>query len=111
MNRRDLLKGLAAGGLIVAGELWIPGAKKIFIPSGMRFHTDSDRVTIVESYSQRNDGRWTHIITSPTAQKVEVVDIAPYYSRSGQIDFVEQTRIVTGLEYQHMMYSDLRALP
>ena len=32
MNRRELLKVLAAGGIIVAGELWIPGAKKIFLP-------------------------------------------------------------------------------
>ena len=32
MNRRDLLKGLAAGGIIVAGELWIPGKKLISIP-------------------------------------------------------------------------------
>lgn len=32
MDRRQLLKGLAAGGLIVAGELWIPGQKLISIP-------------------------------------------------------------------------------
>ena len=32
MNRRDLLKGLAAGGIIVAGELWIPGQRLISIP-------------------------------------------------------------------------------
>jgi len=33
MNRRELLKGLMAGGVIVAGELWIPGQKLISIPS------------------------------------------------------------------------------
>lgn len=33
MNRRELLKGLMAGGMIVAGELWVPGAKMISIPS------------------------------------------------------------------------------
>ena len=33
MNRRDLLKGLAAGGIFVAGELWIPGQKLISIPT------------------------------------------------------------------------------
>jgi len=32
MNRRELLKGLAAGGIFVAGELWIPGQKLISIP-------------------------------------------------------------------------------
>jgi len=33
MNRRQLLKGLMAGGVIVAGELWVPGKKLISIPS------------------------------------------------------------------------------
>lgn len=37
MNRRELLKGLMAGGMIVAGELWIPGQKLISIPSGTVF--------------------------------------------------------------------------
>lgn len=37
MNRRDLLKGLMAGGVIVAGDLWIPGQKMISIPSGRVF--------------------------------------------------------------------------
>ena len=31
-TRRDLLKYLAAGGMVVAGELWIPGQTKIFLP-------------------------------------------------------------------------------
>jgi hypothetical protein len=34
MNRRGFLAGLMAGGVIVAGELWIPGQKLISIPSG-----------------------------------------------------------------------------
>ncbi len=33
MTRRELLRGLAAGGLMVAGELWFPGKKVISIPS------------------------------------------------------------------------------
>ena len=33
MNRRELLKGLMAGGVIIAGELWIPGKKLISIPN------------------------------------------------------------------------------
>ena len=32
MNRRELLACLAAGGTVVAGELWFPGAKLISIP-------------------------------------------------------------------------------
>ncbi len=33
MNRRELLLGLAAGGAVVAGELWIPGQRLISIPA------------------------------------------------------------------------------
>ena len=33
INRRDLLKCLAAGGMVVAGGLWIPGRKLISIPN------------------------------------------------------------------------------
>ena len=32
MNRRELLRGLALGGTVIAGELWIPGKKLISIP-------------------------------------------------------------------------------
>lgn len=32
MNRRDLLKALALGGGLIAGELWIPGKVKHFLP-------------------------------------------------------------------------------
>jgi hypothetical protein len=32
MNRRELLQGLMAGGIVVAGELWMPGKKLISIP-------------------------------------------------------------------------------
>ncbi len=31
-TRRELMKCLAAGGAVVAGELWVPGARKIFLP-------------------------------------------------------------------------------
>jgi len=37
MNRRELLLGLAAGGIVVAGELWIPGEKTIFLPARERY--------------------------------------------------------------------------
>lgn len=32
MNRRELLRGLALGGAVIAGEMWIPGKKLISIP-------------------------------------------------------------------------------
>lgn len=37
VNRRGFLAGMMAGGVIVAGELWIPGQKLISIPSGKVF--------------------------------------------------------------------------
>jgi len=37
MNRRDLLKGLMAGGVMTAAGLWMPGQKLISIPSGKVF--------------------------------------------------------------------------
>lgn len=41
MNRRQLLQALAAGGVIVAGELWIPGRKLISIPMPVSHNTKS----------------------------------------------------------------------
>lgn len=37
MNRRQLLKALAAGGVMTAAGLWMPGQKLISIPSGKVF--------------------------------------------------------------------------
>lgn len=36
-SRRELLKAFAAGGLVIAGKLWLPGDKLISIPSGKVF--------------------------------------------------------------------------
>lgn len=35
MNRRDILRAIALGGGVVAGELWIPGQRVVSIPSGL----------------------------------------------------------------------------
>ena len=37
MNRRELLQGLMAGGMVIAGELIMPSTKLISIPSGKVF--------------------------------------------------------------------------
>lgn len=37
MDRRKFIQGLMAGGMVVAGELWVPGQKLISIPSGKIF--------------------------------------------------------------------------
>ncbi len=46
MNRRDLFKGLAAGGIVVAGELWMPGAKTIFLPPKRRLVSATALITV-----------------------------------------------------------------
>lgn len=33
-NRRELLKAIGLGGGVIAGELWVPGQRKVFMPSG-----------------------------------------------------------------------------
>jgi hypothetical protein len=47
VNRRDLIKALAAGGVFVAGELWVPGAAKIFLPPTKIFQM-SETITVFE---------------------------------------------------------------
>lgn len=37
ITRRELLRAIALGGGIVAGELWVPGARKVFLPTKPRF--------------------------------------------------------------------------
>lgn len=67
MNRRDFIRGMMAGGVVIAGELWVPGQKLISIPSGKRFsdnhitligpefeewhlHVDANGMTVRELY-------------------------------------------------------------
>ncbi len=40
MNRRKFLSFLAAGGIVTAGGLWLPGQKLISIPSTPILHYD-----------------------------------------------------------------------
>ena len=35
-SRRQVLRAFALGGGLIAGELWIPGATKIFLPSKLQ---------------------------------------------------------------------------
>ena len=35
-TRRELLRCLALGGMVVAGGLWLPGQTKIFIPAPLK---------------------------------------------------------------------------
>lgn len=62
MNRRDVLRAMALGGGIVAGELWIPGQRLISIPKprptvwcGVDIGTEAS--SIVWSQLQRCPGK------------------------------------------------------
>ena len=48
MNRRNLLKALAAGGVLTASGLWMPGQKVISIPSGKVFRGGNRILTRAE---------------------------------------------------------------
>lgn len=39
LSRRDLLKCFAAGGAVIAGELWWPGKRTIFLPRNLGYAT------------------------------------------------------------------------
>jgi hypothetical protein len=61
MNRRKFLTAMAAGAIITAEGLWIPGQKLISIPSGRVF---SDKVLFIESWTALPDGRWLKRLTN-----------------------------------------------
>ena len=53
-SRRELLKCLAAGGAVVAGELWVPGARTIFIPSHSLDESSGRWVSLnIDDFSRR----------------------------------------------------------
>jgi hypothetical protein len=62
MNRRKFLAFLAAGGVVTATGLWLPGQKLISIPSGKRL--DSDYRTYIESWRKLPNGNWLEMLTS-----------------------------------------------
>jgi len=57
MNRRELLKALAAGGVITAAGLWMPGTKLISIPKFQGHSLD-----ILLMHSGKEMYRWTESI-------------------------------------------------
>jgi len=54
-TRREILQCLALGGLIIAGKMWLPGQKKIFIPTKKIF-TFEDFGSIKVEIDQKAQG-------------------------------------------------------
>jgi hypothetical protein len=58
-SRREFLAAMAVGGLVVAGELWLPGQKLISIPSGKIWtFDDAPIVNRLYGYDERGDFSW-----------------------------------------------------
>ena len=69
MNRRELLLGLAAGGTVIAGELWFPGKKLISIPKPSLAYvvtreTIGDKVVLLETFTALPNGTYLKILSS-----------------------------------------------
>lgn len=58
-SRREFLAGMAAGGMVVAGELWVPGQKLISIPSKKIWtFDDAPIVNRLYGYNEQEDYSW-----------------------------------------------------
>lgn len=87
MNRRELLKAIAAGGVMTATGLWMPGEKVISIPSGASFK--GNRLLTLDEIAQvalweiqraidvvntANAGKTHAVVYSPTDVTVSRID-------------------------------------
>ncbi len=63
MNRRELLRGLALGGAVIAGELWIPGKRLISIPKAARLdgHSFEEQILWLIYDSKTYGGELTYL--------------------------------------------------
>lgn len=80
IDRRTFLRGLALGGAVIAGEMWIPGAKVISIP----------KIPEVERYTYRTYGLATTWTRDPILQS-ELERIHTAYYRA-LVDSLQQTK-------------------
>jgi hypothetical protein len=83
MNRRELLKGLMAGGVIVAGELWMPGQKLISIPKTLPPNT----VTMTVSGLDAGDSVYCFEVDGEGKTVSEIYSQVKYMTRRGDAKF------------------------
>lgn len=67
MNRREFMKRIAAGGVVTAAGIWMPGEKLISIPSGKIFGNEYS----IDSYFRLMNNR-TVVYTGPEDKIVSV---------------------------------------
>lgn len=70
-SRRQFLAAIAAGGALIAGELWVPGAKTIFIPGDQRIWTFAGSLKSRQyGYNELADYSWVqHVRYTPAGQQ------------------------------------------
>lgn len=77
LSRREFMKAAAAGGMVIAGELWIPGKRLISIPETKPIVFESDIVLASYDFGQ-------------TFFKLKMVDVLndniahPLFARNGK---------------------------
>ena len=88
MNRRDLLKGLAAGGIFVAGELWIPGQKLISIPKPIDY---SGKICFIETFTALPNGKWLKVLSNEVSIiHSEEWSFCPYVSLEPGMQYISK---------------------
>jgi hypothetical protein len=55
MNRRELLKAIAAGGVITAAGLWMPGSKLISIPNISRIPSKAQWIYAMDAANSHKE--------------------------------------------------------
>lgn len=63
ISRRELLRAIALGGGIVAGELWVPGARKMFLPSRRILTRDEIAKEAIRRLSRMDLQSWATAIS------------------------------------------------
>ena len=82
MNRRKFLAFLAAGGVVTATGLWMPG-QKVYTFGKRHYPTHDKIIAIIESWKKKDIG-WQRLVTSEMAVLLdEAHPIAPFMIRNG----------------------------
>ncbi len=94
-SRRDILRCLALGGAVVAGELWIPGQRVISIPNAGLALTAAEWVSLIHADMSR--------VFDIAYAKYQDVFVA-CYQEGGAIRSVVSK---DGIDWEHIKHKDL----
>jgi hypothetical protein len=99
MNRRDVLRAIALGGGLIAGELWIPGQSLVSIPKSIllsKHRYVMDRWTETQVLA-RDDGVYYLVIRGDNGKEYRInhgdVFKGPPIASAFDIDLHKQLRV------------------